>query len=157
MRLRGYLTGIAIYGSLSLNSEKLSGALRAVDANAQRGALAAKRHCGAIVPYGSAAALPPQGERIARRRLPMEIDTPAPRCPPNPVAIGYTLIRHTGFVLDELSAQGLELWQDERRRWRWRWIGTDLQSARGFWAMGEALVDAVVIRFPAVFDTQALI
>lgn len=81
----------------------------------------------------------------------------SPRCPANATAISYTFLRQLGLMLDELSAQGLELWQDERRRWRWRWIGTDLQSARGFWAMGEALVDAVVMRFPAVFDIQALI
>lgn len=40
-------------------------------------------------------------------------------------------------MLDELSSQGLELWQDERRRWRWRWLGVDLQAERGFWALGE--------------------
>ena len=84
----------------------------------------------------------------------MEIEASAPRCPPDPTAIGYTLLRHVGFVLDELSAQGLELWQDECRRWRWRWLGAEIQAERGFWAIGEAVVDAVVTRFPAAFDTQ---
>jgi hypothetical protein len=56
-----------------------------------------------------------------------------------------------------LSSQGLELWQDERRRWRWRWLGVELQAERGFWALGEAIVDAVVSRYPAAFDGTAVI
>ena len=86
----------------------------------------------------------------------MEIETSAPRCPPDPTAISYTLIRHIGLVLDELSAQGLELWQDERRRWRWRWTGTQVQTERGFWAIGEAVVDAVVTRYPTAFESRIL-
>jgi hypothetical protein len=43
-----------------------------------------------------------------------------------------------------LSSQGLELWQDERRRRRW--LGVELQAERGFWALGEAIMDAVVSR-----------
>ena len=54
----------------------------------------------------------------------MEIGSSTPLCPPNAAAISYALIRHVGLVLDELSSQGLELWQDERRRWRWHWTGT---------------------------------
>jgi hypothetical protein len=77
------------------------------------------------------------------------------RSPHNPAAVGYTFVRHIGFILDELSAQGLELWQDERLRWRWRWSGTDIRAERGFWALGEAVVDAVVARYPAVFDSTA--
>ena len=84
----------------------------------------------------------------------MENGSSTPLCPPDPTAIGYTLIRHVGFVLDELSSQGLEVWQDERRRWHWRWLGADMQAERGFWSIGEAIVDAVVTRFPAAFDTQ---
>ena len=87
----------------------------------------------------------------------MEIEPSTPRCPPDATAISYTLIRHIGFVLDELSSQGLELWQDERRRWRWRWLGAEIQSERGFWAIGEAVVDAVVARYPAAFDSTALL
>lgn len=64
---------------------------------------------------------------------------------------GYTFVRHIGFILDELSAQGLELWPDEHKRWHWRWTATDLRSARGFWAIGEALVDALVTRYPTIF------
>jgi hypothetical protein len=70
---------------------------------------------------------------------------------PDSAMIGYTFVRHVGLMLDELSSQGLELWLDERRRWHWRWSGETLQSARGFWALGEAVVDAVVTRFPTAF------
>ena len=84
----------------------------------------------------------------------MEITSSTPLCPPDPTAISYTLIRHVGLVLDELSSQGLELWQDERRCWHWRWLGAELQAERGFWALGGAIVDAVVTRYPAAFDTQ---
>src|SRR5262245_59639330 len=93
----------------------------------------------AIVPHGSAAALPPHGGRYARRRYFMEIGSTTPLCPPDPVAISYTLIRHIGLVLDELSSQGLVVWQDERRRWRWHWTGTQVQAESGFWALGEAV------------------
>jgi hypothetical protein len=78
------------------------------------------------------------------------------RCPHNPAIVGYAFVRHIGFILDELSSQGLELWQDERASWHWRWSGTDVRAERGFWALGEALVDAVVTRYPAAFDSQAL-
>ncbi len=86
----------------------------------------------------------------------MEIGSSTPLCPPNAATISYTLIRHIGLVLDELSSQGLEVWQDERRRWRWRWTGTQVQAERGFWALGEAVVDAVVARYPAAFDGTAV-
>jgi hypothetical protein len=76
-----------------------------------------------------------------------------PLCPPDAVAISYTFLRHLGLMLDELSAQGLQVWQDERHAWRWAWGATGLQTERGFWALGEAVVDAVVTRFPAAFDT----
>jgi len=66
-------------------------------------------------------------------------------------------IRHIGLVLDELSARALELWQDGRRRWRWRWLGTEMHAERGFWALGEAVVDAVVTRYPAAFDSVAVV
>jgi hypothetical protein len=72
----------------------------------------------------------------------------------DPTVISYRLLRHLGFMLDELSAQGLRLWQDERQGWRWAWTATTFQSERGFWAIGEAIVDAVVTRFPKAFDTQ---
>jgi hypothetical protein len=68
--------------------------------------------------------------------------------------VGYTFVRHIGLILDELSSQGLELWVDERRRWHWRWLDTELQAERGFWALGEALVDAVVTRYPTIFATE---
>jgi hypothetical protein len=73
--------------------------------------------------------------------------------PADATVISYTLLRHLGLMLDELSAQGLTLWQDERQRWRWAWAMTTLQAERGFWAIGEAIVDAVVRRFPSAFDT----
>jgi hypothetical protein len=87
----------------------------------------------------------------------MEIESSAPQCPPDATAISYALIRHIGFVLDELSSQGLQIWQDERRRWHWRWLGTQVQAERGFWAMGEAIVDAVVTRYPVAFDGAAVV
>jgi hypothetical protein len=77
-------------------------------------------------------------------------------CPPDATAISYTLVRHLGLMLDELSAQGLEVWRDERQRWQWRWTATSVQSDRGFWALGEAIVDAVVTRYPAVFDRTSV-
>lgn len=79
-----------------------------------------------------------------------------PVYPPDATAISYTLLRHLGLMLDELSAQGLTVWQDEGRRWRWRWIGAEIQAERGFWALGEAIVDAVTARYPAVFDGRAV-
>jgi hypothetical protein len=83
----------------------------------------------------------------------LENRSSSPLCPPGPTAISYALIRNIGLVLDELSSQGLELWQDEHQRWRWRWLGADVRAERGFWALGEAIVDAVVTRYPATFDT----
>jgi hypothetical protein len=68
--------------------------------------------------------------------------------------VGYTFLRHLGFILDELSSQGLEIWLDEGRAWRWRWAATELAAERGFWALGEALIDAVVTRYPTAFDTR---
>ena len=87
----------------------------------------------------------------------MQIGSAAPLCPPDATAISYTLIRHIGLVLDELSSQGLEVWQDERRRWRWHWTGVEIQAERGFWALGEAVVDAVVARYSAAFDGAAVV
>ena len=73
-----------------------------------------------------------------------------PLCQPSAAATAYTFLRHTGFILDELSAQGLVLWLDDDNRWQWRWQGTDLKSTQGFWAM----VDAVNGRFPKTFSTD---
>jgi hypothetical protein len=78
-------------------------------------------------------------------------------CAADATAISYTLVRHLGLMLDELSAQGLTLWQDERQAWRWAWAATGLQTERGFWALGEAVVDAVVTRYPAAFDSSAAV
>ncbi len=82
---------------------------------------------------------------------------PTPLCTPDAGAISYMLLRHLGLVLDELSAQGLTLWQDEHRAWHWSWAATELRAERGFWAIGEAIVDAVVTRYPAAFDGAAVI
>jgi hypothetical protein len=84
----------------------------------------------------------------------MDQGSVTPLCAPNVALVSYTLVRHIGLILDELSRQ--ELWQDERRRWRWRWLGAELQSERGFWALGEAIVDAVVARYPAAFDATVM-
>jgi len=80
-----------------------------------------------------------------------------PVCPPDATAISYTLLRHIGLVLDELSAQGLTVWQDERQTWHWAWTATEFRAERGFWALGEAIVDAVVMRYPTVFDAAAVV
>lgn len=75
-----------------------------------------------------------------------------PICSPSATTAAYTFLRHTGFILDELCAQGLVLWLDDNDRWQWRWQGTELKSSYGFWAIGEALVDAVIGRFPETFS-----
>jgi hypothetical protein len=80
-----------------------------------------------------------------------------PLCPPSPTAISYTLLRHLGLVLDELSAQGLMVWQDEHWAWRWAWVAVGLHAERGFWSLGEAIVDAVVTRYPAAFDSATVL
>ena len=51
-----------------------------------------------------------------------------PISPSSAGAAAYTFLRHTGFILDELCAQGLVLWLDDNDRWHWRWQGTDLKS-----------------------------
>ena len=76
---------------------------------------------------------------------------PMPISQPSAAATAYTFLRQTGCILDELSAPGLVLWLDDDERWRWRWQGTELESERGFWAIGEAVVDAVIGRFPETF------
>ncbi|MCG8352797.1 MAG: hypothetical protein MI924_33960, partial [Chloroflexales bacterium] len=86
----------------------------------------------------------------------MMLGPDTPYCSYDAVRVGYTFVRHIGLILDELSSQGLAIRQDEQRRWHWRWIGTTLQSARGFWALGEAVVDAVVTRYPTVFDSSGI-
>jgi hypothetical protein len=81
-------------------------------------------------------------------------DQRTPLEPADARVISYTLLRHLGFMLDELSAQGLTLWQDERQAWRWAWMATEVQAERGFWSIGEAVVDAVVTRYPVAFATE---
>ena len=73
---------------------------------------------------------------------------------PTDADMGYVVMRHLGAILDELSAQGLALWIDDRNGWWWRWRGTNLASTQRFWALGEALLDAVVARYPAAFGGQ---
>ena len=77
-------------------------------------------------------------------------------CSPNAAAISYTFLRYLGLMLDELSAQGLEVWRDDSHTWQWQWTTTKLKSERGFWALGEAIVDAVTTRYPGAFDDRAL-
>ena len=72
--------------------------------------------------------------------------------PADATMISYTFLRHLGLMLDELSAQGLTIWQDTNQSWWWAWAETAFHSERGFWSIGEAIVDAVVTRFPAAFD-----
>lgn len=75
-----------------------------------------------------------------------------PGYPATSAAVAYPFLRHIGYILDELCAQGLILWLDDNNRWQWCWQGTELKSTRGFWAMGEALVDAVNGRYPETFS-----
>ena len=84
----------------------------------------------------------------------MQGERKIPLCPPDATVISYTLVRHLGLMLDELSAQGLTVWQDERQAWRWAWAATELRAERGFWALGEAILDAVVTRYPSVFAVE---
>jgi len=70
--------------------------------------------------------------------------------------LGAQFLRHLGLMLDELSAQGLTVWQDEHWAWRWAWVATGLHAERGYWSLGEAIVDAVVTRYPAAFDSTAV-
>ncbi len=44
-------------------------------------------------------------------------DQHTPLEPADATMISYTFLRHLGFMLDELSAQGLTLWQDKSQRW----------------------------------------
>ena len=74
--------------------------------------------------------------------------------PPDSAEVSYAMLRSVGWVLDELCCQGREVWRDENYLWQWRWLGTDLHAPRGFWALGEAVVDAVVSRYPATFGTM---
>jgi hypothetical protein len=88
-------------------------------------------------------------------------ENPLPRLidPLGGPALAYTFLRHTGFLLDELCAEGLLLWLDENGRfdriragrWQWHWQTASLQSSQGFWAMGEALVDTVAACYPTAF------
>jgi hypothetical protein len=87
----------------------------------------------------------------------MDRHRPVPFCPPSATVISYTLLRHLGLMLDELSAQGLHVWQDEQQAWRWSWRATEFRAERGFWALGEAIVDAVVTRYPAAFDGAPIV
>ena len=75
-----------------------------------------------------------------------------PAYPASGAAAAYTFLRHTGFILDELCAQGLVLWLDDDGRWQWYWQGTELKASYGFWAIGEAVVDGVIRRFPETFS-----
>ena len=43
-----------------------------------------------------------------------------PAYPARGAAVDYIFLRHTGFILDELYAQGLVLWLDDNDRWQWR-------------------------------------
>lgn len=61
-------------------------------------------------------------------------------CAPDAAVVGYAFLRHLGLILDELSAQGLELWQDERRRWSPRTRGWAL--ARRCRSIGTGLLGA---------------
>lgn len=96
---------------------------------------------------------PVDADHPARRPLPPYLVPPTvlPPEPPDAAALSYVMLRALGGALDELSSQGLELWQDTAGRWRWSWRGSVCHATRGFWAIGEAVVDAVTQRFPHAF------
>ncbi len=85
---------------------------------------------------------------------------PFPAASPLPIAIaalGYQFIRLLGFILDEISSQGLELWRDADGHWGWRWhdgSALAIPPNQRFWAMGEAVIDALVQRYPRYFATD---
>jgi hypothetical protein len=112
-------------------------------------------HCITWLCYSIAAFIADK-ETIEEARMDIK-DQHAPQEPADATAISYTLLRHLGLMLDELSAQGLTVWQDERQVWHWKWTATGVQAERGFWALGEAIVDAVVTRYPAAFDVRATV
>ncbi len=83
-----------------------------------------------------------------------EPQTPAPT---EIAAFGYQFIRLLGFILDEASSQGLELWREANGSWGWRWHDSSalaIPATQRFWAMGEALIDALVQRHPRYFATE---
>jgi hypothetical protein len=74
-----------------------------------------------------------------------------PIVPPSAEASAYTFLRYTGFILDELSVQGLVLWLEDDNRWHCRWQGTDLKLRQGF----LALVGVVISRFSQTFSISS--
>jgi hypothetical protein len=64
----------------------------------------------------------------------------------------YQFVRRIGFILDEVSYQGLEVWRDADQGRRRR--DTDLVAAQGFWALGEAFLDALPARYPEMFAAE---
>src|SRR5262245_34871330 len=88
--------------------EQLRGVALAVNAPMQG-------HCTTWPRYGIAVAQRAIGSQgadmlLGKRNIPL--------CPPDAAAIGYTFLRHLGLMLDELSAQGLEVWRDEDQAWQ---------------------------------------
>ncbi len=69
------------------------------------------------------------------------------------VDMGYSVVRALADFLDDLSAEGLQLWITDEGTWFWQW--GELYAAYPLWAMGEAVLDAVAARFPETFDGQA--
>ncbi len=67
--------------------------------------------------------------------------------PDTVLAIGYSFTLVLGYLLDDLGRQGLDLWRDDQRRWHWRWLGTRLTSRAGIGNLGEAVIDALEVRF----------
>ncbi len=64
--------------------------------------------------------------------------------------VAYSLLRSLTYVLDDLSAEGLQVWVTDEGTWCWRW--GEQCAEYPLWALGEALLDAVATRFPALFE-----
>jgi hypothetical protein len=63
-------------------------------------------------------------------------------------ALLYMAVSALPFIVGATTAP-----QAEHQAWRWAWAATELRAERGFWALGEAIVDAVVTRYQAAFES----
>ena len=82
----------------------------------------------------------------------MTIHLPTPLVSPSAKALSHLMVQSVCAILDELSAQGLLVWFDEEeKQWHWHWRDTGKIASGGFWALGEAVADALISRFPEAF------
>jgi len=66
--------------------------------------------------------------------------------------VAYTFLRYIGLILDTLSKRRTGSLAGRAEDVALAVAGRPhLRSERGFWALGEALVDAVIARYPTAF------